>query len=89
MGLCLIQPQPQPVKSIVMDTLRRRHTRAVPFVIGNRSRREHDDDAYLVPSDWEDDDINDDWDSGTGAAGKRARDRERALIQVNDANIHK
>lgn len=60
--------------------------RAVSFVTGNRSRREHDDDAYLVPSDWEDDDMNDDdWGSGTGAAGKRARDRERALIQVNGA----
>lgn len=49
---------------------------------GIRSRGEfdEDEDAYLVPSDWEDDGDDDDW--GTGTAARRARDRLGKLNEV-------
>eukprot|EP00903_Cladosiphon_okamuranus_P009613 g9151.t1 len=39
---------------------------------------EEDEDAYLVPSDWEDDGEDEDWDAG-GTSGRRARDLQKNL----------
>ena len=55
---------------------------------GNRNRGGYDDDAYLVPSDWEDDGDDEDWGNGSGAAGKRARDREKDLLQVHTRYLY-
>lgn len=46
----------------------------------NRGDLDEDEDAYLVPSDWEDDGDDEDW--GGGTAAKRARDLERNLKEV-------
>lgn len=53
--------------------------------IRNRGDLDEDEDAYLVPSDWEDDGDDEDW--GGGTAAKRARDLERSLKEVRTAAI--
>lgn len=40
-----------------------------------------DEDAYLVPSDWEDDADDEDWNAG-GTSGRRARDLQKNLTEV-------
>lgn len=40
-----------------------------------------DEDAYLVPSDWEDDGDDEDWNTG-GTSGRRARDLQKNLTEV-------
>lgn len=42
---------------------------------------EEDEDAYLVPSDWEDDGDDEDWNAG-GTSGRRARDLQKNLTAV-------
>lgn len=50
----------------------------------SRGGLDEDEDAYLVPSDWEDDADDDDWGVGGGtAAAKRARERLGKLNEVN------
>ena len=46
---------------------------------------DEDEDAYLVPSDWEDDGDDEDW--GGGTAAKKARDLERNLKEVRSGAI--
>lgn len=58
------------------------HDDPVNFVCRNRGDLDEDEDAYLVPSDWEDDGDDEDW--GGGTAGKRAKEREKNLIEVCD-----
>lgn len=40
-----------------------------------------DEDAYLVPSDWEDDGDDEDWEAG-GTSARRARDLQKNLTAV-------
>lgn len=46
----------------------------------SRGDLDEDDDAYLVPSDWEDEGDDDDW--GSGATARRAKERLAKLSQV-------
>lgn len=49
--------------------------------VRSRGDLDEDEDAYLVPSDWEDEADDNDW--GAGSAARRARDRLGKLSEVS------